>query len=306
MSQVAEALNDRNAVHVIESDVSKTFEADQTLIGMGYSGVDSDWDKITADIEWAKTLRSEVHAPVEEVTAERLIEGSGEPDPLDALHKGWVGARDAVTALFAVERGDEIAGDLDASFIGASDLLESLAGTLSDVDEWSAFVGARNALAGHGLAAAVESAIDNAITAVNLVPTIERATLEAWADEILDEDERLAHTRSQDRDAFVEEFRNLDQEVLDASAAKVMSAVNDRLPRSRLGPAGIIEREGQKKRRHMPVRDLIEKTKDVVQAFKPCFMMSPLSVSQFLTPDVTFDIVIFDEASQVRPSDAVN
>lgn len=306
MSQVSETLNDRNVVHGVESDVSSSFEADRTLIGVRYSGVDSDWDKITADIEWAEALRSAVHAPIEDDTAQRLLESNEEPGLLDVRHKAWVGARDAVTSLFVGERGDEISGDLDASFIGASDLLETLSETLSDVDEWSAFVGARNALAGHGLAAAVESAIDNAIPAVNLVPTIERATLEAWVDEILDEDERLAHTRSQDRDAFVEEFRNLDQEVLDAGAAKVMRAVNDRLPRSRLGPAGIIEREGQKKRRHMPVRDLIEKTKDVVQAFKPCFMMSPLSVSQFLTPDVTFDIVIFDEASQVRPSDAVN
>jgi superfamily I DNA and/or RNA helicase len=56
----------------------------------------------------------------------------------------------------------------------------------------------------------------------------------------------------------------------------------------------------------MPVAHLLAKTAPVAQAIKPCFMMSPLSVSQFLSPDMHFDVVIFDEASQVRPSDAVN
>ena len=65
-------------------------------------------------------------------------------------------------------------------------------------------------------------------------------------------------------------------------------------------------REAEKKRRHMPVRRLLEVTGEVAQALKPCFMMSPLTVSQFLPPALHFDAVIFDEASQVRPSDAIN
>jgi very-short-patch-repair endonuclease len=56
----------------------------------------------------------------------------------------------------------------------------------------------------------------------------------------------------------------------------------------------------------MPVRKLLEDAGEVAQALKPCFMMSPLTVSQFLPQTLRFDVVIFDEASQVRPSDAVN
>ncbi|MET9818949.1 DUF3320 domain-containing protein [Streptomyces sp. NPDC006355] len=56
----------------------------------------------------------------------------------------------------------------------------------------------------------------------------------------------------------------------------------------------------------MPVRELLGRACEVVQSVKPCFMMSPLTVSQFLPPDFHFDVVIFDEASQVRPGDAVN
>jgi very-short-patch-repair endonuclease len=56
----------------------------------------------------------------------------------------------------------------------------------------------------------------------------------------------------------------------------------------------------------MPVRELLSRTREVVHAIKPCFMMSPLTVSQLLPADYQFDVVVFDEASQVRPSDAVN
>jgi superfamily I DNA and/or RNA helicase len=56
----------------------------------------------------------------------------------------------------------------------------------------------------------------------------------------------------------------------------------------------------------MPIRRLIEEAAPVVQALKPCMMMSPLSVSQFLPPTMQFDLVIFDEASQVKPADAIN
>src|SRR5690606_25143254 len=77
-------------------------------------------------------------------------------------------------------------------------------------------------------------------------------------------------------------------------------------PRPNLGQAAVIQREAEKKSRHMPVRTLLDKTSDIVPRVKPCFMMSPLTVSQFLPPGYRFDVVIFDEASQVRPQDAVN
>ena len=61
-----------------------------------------------------------------------------------------------------------------------------------------------------------------------------------------------------------------------------------------------------KKKRHMPIRELIEKTSDAIQSIKPVMMMSPPSVAKFLPRcQVQFDIVIFDEASQLRASEAI-
>jgi very-short-patch-repair endonuclease len=59
------------------------------------------------------------------------------------------------------------------------------------------------------------------------------------------------------------------------------------------------------KRRHQPVRDVVRKAEDVLLALKPCWAMSPLLVSQLLPPRTMFDVVIFDEASQITPADAI-
>ena len=62
----------------------------------------------------------------------------------------------------------------------------------------------------------------------------------------------------------------------------------------------------QRKRGHMPVRRLLKNAGPVVQAIKPVFMMSPLSVAQFLEPGaLEFDLLVVDEASQVQPVDAL-
>jgi superfamily I DNA and/or RNA helicase/very-short-patch-repair endonuclease len=68
----------------------------------------------------------------------------------------------------------------------------------------------------------------------------------------------------------------------------------------------LIRNEIQKQRRHCRIRDFLQRAGAAAQALKPCFMMSPLSVAQFLAPDgVEFDLVIMDEASQIKPEDAI-
>ena len=64
--------------------------------------------------------------------------------------------------------------------------------------------------------------------------------------------------------------------------------------------------ETGKQKRHIPIRQLLDRAGGAVQALKPCFMMSPLSVAQYLKPGgLRFDLLVIDEASQMRPEDAV-
>jgi very-short-patch-repair endonuclease len=68
----------------------------------------------------------------------------------------------------------------------------------------------------------------------------------------------------------------------------------------------LIWSEIQKKKRHISVRDLTSRAGDALQEIKPCWMMSPLSVAQFIPKQtIQFDLCIIDEASQMPPEDAI-
>ena len=67
-----------------------------------------------------------------------------------------------------------------------------------------------------------------------------------------------------------------------------------------------MEKAATKKRKQKSIRALLAETGELVLRIKPCFLMSPLSVSTYLPADsVHFDVVIFDEASQIFPQDAI-
>jgi very-short-patch-repair endonuclease len=109
----------------------------------------------------------------------------------------------------------------------------------------------------------------------------------------------------------IEQFRNLDFEVRDMQRFKIMEHIEEDQPSHNyhsngISEVSILKREAQKKRRLKPIRNLLEQIPNLVFALKPCFMMSPLSVSQYINPkNMKFDVVIFDEASQIMPEDAV-
>lgn len=68
----------------------------------------------------------------------------------------------------------------------------------------------------------------------------------------------------------------------------------------------LLRHEISKQRRHIPIRKLVNRASGALLALKPCFMMGPLSVAQYLEPGkVEFDLLIMDEASQMKPEDAL-
>lgn len=75
---------------------------------------------------------------------------------------------------------------------------------------------------------------------------------------------------------------------------------------SKQGGFALLKHELQKSRRHKPVRQMAAEMGDAMSKLAPCMLMSPLSVAQFLPSDqALFDLVIFDEASQIAPWDAI-
>lgn len=105
-----------------------------------------------------------------------------------------------------------------------------------------------------------------------------------------------------------ERFAALDQLQISHSKLEVARKHHANMPSSSAnsGQVSLLRREMNKKRRHMPLRKLLREAGQAVQMIKPVFLMSPLSVSQYLEPgSVEFDVLIIDEASQVQPVDAL-
>ena len=107
----------------------------------------------------------------------------------------------------------------------------------------------------------------------------------------------------------VAEFAEADRAHQSATVDRVRSAVARNVREVLLdNPAheALVRAEAGKARRHKPLRDLMPQASTTLTAIKPCWAMSPLVVASTLPPGRWFDVVIFDEASQVQPAQAIS
>ena len=169
----------------------------------------------------------------------------------------------------------------------------------------------RAAVCAHGgeaIAAALEAGEVESAAALEL---FDRSFAAQVLKEILHVEQRLAGFAGLKREENMLEFRRLDGEYLELVRHVVRTRLAAAMPGGRLGDCpegselGVIRRECAKKARQKPVRQLLAQTRGVTAALKPCFLMSPLSVAQYLPPEAEFDLVVFDEASQIPVWDAV-
>ena len=137
---------------------------------------------------------------------------------------------------------------------------------------------------------------------------------QALIQEILLDQNLLKHYTRERHELILKKFSELDVKSVSYDRHRVISELLKRsIPQGiTTGPAGkrtelgLLRRETSKSRRHIPVRDLLNRAGKALKQITPCFMMSPQSVSRFLTPgEIEFDVVIMDEASQLRPEDCL-
>ncbi|MFG2924646.1 DUF3320 domain-containing protein [Streptomyces sp. NPDC048305] len=219
----------------------------------------------------------------------------------------WTASVTTLLDVFDPARQGQLSPLLLGTFDQARQVVDALLADPHGPEEWNTYRDGLGVLARHGADALVASAAERAVDPQRLPQIVEQAMLRSWADDILATDTRLRTTRADDLDARVADYQEADRRLIAAAGGAVIEACNKRRPRNfGGGGAAVITREAEKKTRHMPVRELLGRTREAVQPVKPCFMMSPLTVSQFLPSDYHFDVIIFDEASQVRPGDAIN
>ncbi len=156
----------------------------------------------------------------------------------------------------------------------------------------------------------IDLIINKQIEADEVVGTYKKAFYKQWIEYIIFSVRELSSFSRIKQDQAVRNFVEQDGIQYEISKAQIKSELSQKRPNLDMIAGGsavaILRREGQKKRKQMPIRKLLLVTGDLVQILKPCFLMSPLSVSTFLDSEkISFDTVVFDEASQIFPQDAI-
>ncbi|MFI6072243.1 AAA domain-containing protein [Actinoplanes sp. NPDC051343] len=211
-------------------------------------------------------------------------------DALPRAAKSWEEARARLREAFGAERN----ADWD-DYDRAGRALRDLRADPTGPEDWFAHLAARAELEQLGLF--VDQDLDPAA-----IPGVLR---KAWADTVIRSDDRLRPLHAAERDQLVAEFRRLDSRRVATAPAEIIERLDAGLTAVPAESASLIRREAMKTTGHVGVRELLARTRATVLALKPCFLVSPLSVSQYLPPDLRFDVVIIDEASQVTPADAI-
>jgi very-short-patch-repair endonuclease len=176
------------------------------------------------------------------------------------------------------------------------------------ITRWIAFMGRIRIFRENGLGALTEGVLDGSLGGAALQPTLEKSYFEAMRTVIFEAHPELKKFDGEIHARLVESFRKLDLERMRLARDQIAYGHTSKLPRNAggIGPLGVLNGEIAKKRNHLPIRQLLERAGPVIQQIKPVFLMSPLSVAQFLKPGaISFDLLVIDEASQIEPVDAL-
>lgn len=159
-----------------------------------------------------------------------------------------------------------------------------------------------------GLSPLVDVARERKVPADHLPGLLRKSWLVAVEREIRHEDPRVGGFDGPRQLKTLSNFRDSDANHLKTTAQRVSRAVAENAVSARNKHPDqdtLLAAQSKKKRGHLSMRELFQQAPDVLTSLRPCWAMSPLVVAQLLPAAPVFDVVIFDEASQVRPADAI-
>ncbi|NKE45862.1 DUF4011 domain-containing protein [Roseomonas frigidaquae] len=222
----------------------------------------------------------------------------------------------------ALDAWEELAAatqlDLTQAFGQADPPLAEIAARLGDwaaqpeaLTPWLAWCRAVQA-AGEDLAPLVQRLADGSLPPTQAADALQDALDEALLKAAMRARPELAAFDGAGFDRMLVDFAAADRDRIALARREVAATHAAAVARVREMPGyRLLLGEFEKKRGHLPVRELLLRAGAAVQAAKPVFLMSPLSVAQMLAPPhglkpgLTFDLLVMDEASQIEPVDAL-
>jgi very-short-patch-repair endonuclease len=209
----------------------------------------------------------------------------------------------AAWMLHSSDRLDELI-DRNQSALDSGEMLQN----------WLDYVRLRDQLEALGMARLVDAVESSEIEITRVDDAYHAGIFDLLAREILREDPELGRFSGHSQEALQDNFREYDNKLKRLQCERIAWKIDQaKIPAgsmaarvSQLTERALLEHECGKKTRHLPIRQLLQRAGKALVALKPCFMMGPMSVAQYLAPGkIGFDLVVMDEASQIKPQDAL-
>lgn len=302
------------------------------LLGRYWNDGEADWDSVARVSDWSGKLRAlalrlaredldralELRETLARLTSEgrELLQPTGYVGrDLATFRESWNAFRNARDKLVAVARLNANQEWGEPASPGA------LRAVQKSVEQWRASVGKlrnwcpwrsiRTEAVGKGLAPLVEAFEAGEFGSEDIPRVFERSFTQWWLDEITNREPALSQFFSPVHEDTIEKFRAADERYMELTSQVIQARLSERLPVATTSvlpnsELGILKRELGKKRRQMPLRQLFQRIPNLLPRLKPCLLMSPMSVAQYLDSSFPpFDLVVFDEASQIPVWDAI-
>jgi very-short-patch-repair endonuclease len=223
------------------------------------------------------------------------------------LHSRYVSVLSRLRTEFAI-------GGLDASTpANIADMTERLLRARQELSAYLAIRRCRAELAEVGLGPFIDRAEKLGLSAEQIPGLLSAIVAHRRAERLIRAD-GLARASGFELDARRRQFAERDRKKTKNDSAYVRSVLLQKrpVPGSNVGSKktwtemALLQNEFSKQGRFTPVRSLLVRAGRSIQALKPCFMMSPLSLAKFVSAErLDFDLLVIDEASQMRPEDAL-
>ena len=282
----------------------------------GYSDhsdlMEVDWGKIEDVAIYLQRMRSPRNAGNLVISAELLSNAVNSKATLETIESSLKSLEESYSNIlsgFELDHHDDLgfSNNASVSLIKLRDTVSSW--HRSGLQTWrsiATFNQISSQLKREGLDGVVECAWNWDSSEASLLSLVKYRIYNDLVDTALKECSSLRDFDRSVHEYAIERFRQSDPMLMDMTKSEVSRRHWNGIPRSGSGgEMAFLQNEMAKKRRILPIRRLLERAGRAVQAIKPIFMMSPLSVATYLTPsNIEFDMVVFDEASQVKPVDA--
>ena len=185
-------------------------------------------------------------------------------------------------------------------------LFSKMSSDLSRYGDWAGLARAIGAAVGAGAGMIVDAVVDGRVPTSRAQQEFVYACAEARWNAAREARPALNHLPQLNRHDLVSLFQDLEKDRIDAAKTLILSRHFEQMPRGAVGPMAFIRGEIARRRGHKSIRTVMKNAGAMVQRIKPVMLMSPISAAQFLPPgQVTFDLLVIDEASQIRPEDAL-